>query len=303
MNQTVKKLLWPLVLIRHKYDDYLRRTNPEKLFSTYYKRATGRYLDINNPQTLDDKIAYMEFRTDTTEWSRLADKVRVREYVEECGFGENLTRLYGVWEKGADVDFDSLPKAFVIKTNNGSATNILVKDKSKADIEAIRKQLDKWLAIDYGYQTAQPHYSHMKPLILAEEFLVDEETQKAGKVLNDYKFYCVNGKPMYVQVMCDRVPNTHEMKLQLYDMDWKARPEYLSKVHEIVKEEIPAPISFMLMKGMAAKLSSSFPFVRVDFYEINGKPIFGEMTFTPGFDTITMEFRQMLGKKIKLKRN
>lgn len=300
MNQTVKKILWPLVLIRHKYDDYLRRTNPEKLFSVYHKRSTGKYLDIDSPKTLDDKIAYMEFRTDTTEWSRLADKVRVREYVEECGFGDNLTKLFGVWGKGSDVDFDSLPESFVIKTNNGSATNILVKDKSKADFEAIREQLDKWLAIDYGYQTAQPHYSHMKPLILAEEFLVDEETQKAGKVLNDYKFYCVNGEPMFVFVYSDRKPNSHDMKRSIYDMDWVAHQEYLGK-QAVAGGEIPKPVSFNLMKEMAAKLSSPFPFVRVDFYEINGKPVFGEMTFTPGMQEASNELLELLGEKVKLK--
>lgn len=299
MNQTVKKIIWPLVLIRHKYDDYLRRTNPEKLFSVYHKRSTGKYLDIDNPKTLDDKIAYMEFRTDTSEWSRLADKVRVREYIEECGFGDNLTKLFGVWEKGADVDFDTLPKSFVIKTNNGSATNILVKDKSKADIEDIRKKLDKWLSIDYGYQTAQPHYSHMKPLILAEEFLVDEETQKAGKVLNDYKFYCVNGEPMFVFVYSDRKPNSHDMKRSIYDMDWNEHQEYLGKL-AVAGGEIKKPISFDLMKEMSAKLSSPFPFVRVDFYEINGKPIFGEMTFTPGMQEASNELLEILGNKMTL---
>ena len=171
MNQTLKIILWPLVMLRRWHDAYLTNHNPEKMFSILHKRATGVYLNIDNPKTLDDKIAYMAFRTDTSEWSRLADKVRVREYVEECGYGEYLPRLYGTWEHADEIDFDKLPQAFVIKTNNASATNILVRDKSRIDIAAVRKQLDEWLMMDYGYRTCQPHYSRIKPLILAEEFL------------------------------------------------------------------------------------------------------------------------------------
>lgn len=171
MNKTLKKILWPLAQLRHWHDAYLVKHNPEKMFSIWHKRSTGVPLNIDNPQTLDDKIAYMAFRTETSEWSRLADKVRVREYVEECGYGDYLPKLYGTWERADDINFDELPQAFVIKTNNASATNILVRDKSKIDVVAVRKQLDEWLKDDYGYRTCQPHYSRIKPLILAEEFL------------------------------------------------------------------------------------------------------------------------------------
>ena len=101
----------------------------------------------------------------------LADKFQVRKYIEEKGLRNTLTHLYGVWDDASKIDFDKLPNAFVIKTNNASATNILVRDKSKIDEAAVRKQLDEWLKIDYGYRTCQPHYSRIKPLILAEEFL------------------------------------------------------------------------------------------------------------------------------------
>lgn len=171
MNPIAKKILWPIVKLRRWHDAYLKKHNPEKLFSIWHRRATGVSLDLDNPRTLDDKIAFLAFRTDTTEWTRLADKVRVRDYVEECGYGDYLPKLYGTWEKAADIDFSELPDAFVIKTNNGSATNILVRDKSKINEEEVRRQLDEWMKIDYGYITCQPHYSRIKPLILAEEYL------------------------------------------------------------------------------------------------------------------------------------
>lgn len=296
----LKRILFPLVMLKRARDRYLCLHNPEKLFCIRYKSITGNSLNVNNPTTLYDKIAYMAFRTDTTEWSRLADKVHVRDYVNECGYGKYLPQLLGVWEKASDVDFDDLPNSFVIKTNNASATNILVRNKSKLDIISTRQKLDKWLKWEYGLQTCQPHYSRIKPLILAEEFLIDCETAKANKSLVDYKFYCINGRPMYVMVMTDREPNTHMMKVGVFDMSWNVHNEFVSDIHETADNDIKQPSSFTLMQQMAATLSKPFPFVRVDFYEINGKPIFGEMTFTPGFDTFTQAFQVELGKVCRL---
>ena len=292
MNKTLKKILWPLVKIRHWHDDYLVKHNPEKMFSIWHKRSTGAPLNIDNPKTLDDKIAYMAFRTDTSEWTRLADKVRVREYVEECGYGEYLPLLYGTWEYAFDIDFKVLPSAFVIKTNNASATNILVRDKSTIDEAAVKRQLDEWLKLDYGRRTCQPHYSRIKPLILAEEFLGG-----GNQSLNDFKFYCVNGQPMYVIVYSDRVANTHDMKRTLYDMDWQPHQEYLGR-KAVAGYGIEKPFSFRKMEEIAEKLSAPFPFVRVDFYEVNKKPVFGEMTFTPGMQEVSTEFSEMLGEQI-----
>lgn len=296
MNSTLKKILWPLVMVRRCHEAYLKKHNPEKLFSIWHKRTTGIYLDLDNPQTLGDKIAYMAFRTDTSEWTRLADKVRVREYVEECGFGNYLPELYGVWEHAADIDFEHLPDAFVIKTNNASATNILVRDKAKADIEEIRKQLEKWLKIEYGYDTCQPHYSKIKPLILAEEFLGLNNPD--GKMLNDYKFYCVNGTPKFVQILSDRKENTHDVSVCLMDMEWNSHPEFCSAIHRQSTNAVK-PACFKKMIEMAKTLAAPFPFVRIDLYEIESRPILGEMTFTPGFDTVNNMFERLIGGMIK----
>lgn len=298
MNKTVKRFLWPLVMLRRWHDAYLRKHNPEKLFSIWHYRATGEYLNIDNPKTLDDKIAYMAFRSDTSEWTRLADKVRVREYVEECGFGDYLPKLYGTWERADDIDFDSLPNAFVIKTNNASATNILVRDKSKADINRIRKQLDEWMKIDYGYRTCQPHYSRIKPLILAEEFLGLNE-MGGGKFLIDFKLFCINGHPEFVQVMSGRKENSHSFDVNVMDMEWHEHPEYCSEAHPRATD-IKKPQSLQKMIEIATKLSASYPFVRVDFYEICGKPIFGEMTFTPGFSSLSGKFQKQIGQQLKI---
>lgn len=298
MNKIIRTLAWPLLLIRKSYDNLLKKSNPEKLFCIYHKRVTGQHLDLSNPKSLNEKIAYMAFHTDTSEWTRLADKVGVRDYVRECGFADNLTKLYGVWENVEDIDFDALPQSFVIKTNNGSATNILIKDKSIIDVAVVKNKLNEWLKYDYGYHTAQPHYSRIKPLVLAEELLDDKKTTRLGKMLVDYKFYCVNGKPLYLQVMADRKPNTHDVRLQVYDMDWNPHPEFVSSGHELCTNTCHKPERFDEMYKMAQELSRPFPFVRVDLYEVNDKPVFGEMTFTPGFNLSTELFRSKIGELI-----
>lgn len=295
MNKTLKKILWPLVQLRHWHDTYLVKHNPEKMFSIWHKRSTGVPLNIDNPKTLDDKIAYMAFRTDTSEWSRLADKVRVREYVEECGYGEYLPKLYGTWEHAADINFDELPQAFVIKTNNASATNILVRDRSKIDEATVRKQLDEWLKDDYGYRTCQPHYSRIKPLILAEEFL----GCGGYKLLIDYKLYCINGTVRFVQVMSGRKENSHLFNVNMMDLNWTSHPEYCSNYHP-QGEQIDKPVTLDKMVEMATRLAGTFPFVRIDFYEVDEKPIFGEMTFTPGFSSLSNEFLEITGKELRI---
>lgn len=290
-------ILYPLVWCRRKHDQYLIKHNPEKMFSIWYKRSTGRYLNIDNPMTLYDKIAYMSFRTNTSRWSELADKVRVRNFVEQCGYPEILPKLYGTYYSSSEIDYDKLPKAFVLKTNNASATNILVKDKDKLDKGKANHQLDKWLAIDYGYNTCQPHYSRMEPLILAEEFLVD--TANSNRVLPDYKFYCVNGKPIYVIVYTDRKANSHDMKRMIYDMNWELHQELLGR-YAVAGNEIEKPVSFDKMVEIVGVLSEEFKFVRIDFYEVNGKPIFGEMTFTPGQQETSDEFMKEFVDEISL---
>lgn len=286
--------------VKECFRNYLRKYNPELLFKINYYRAQGRWLNTKQPQTLYDKIAYQMFHTDTSIWSELADKVRVRDYITSLGYGGYLPKLYGVYKRAEEINYESLPQQFILKTNNASATNIVVFDKSQLDYNHTNKQLDKWLKIPYGYLTCQPHYSKIEPRILAEELLIDDQTTRQGKSLIDYKFFCINGVPEYVMVMSDRIQNTHEMKCMVFDMSWEKCPEYVNVLNHEPIENMSVPGSFEKMKSLANIFAKDFPFVRVDFYEINGKPILGELTFTPGLSAITQSMINTLGKKIKL---
>ena len=270
----IYNLLKPFAPIIGKYHKFV--------LSLRYRKALGRSIEKKNPKSFYDKIFWLSCNSDTTEWSRLADKYAVREFIKEKIGEEYLPQLYGVYDSADEIDFDKLPNSFVIKTNNGCASNFLVRDKKNTDLEKIRKELAYWLKFPYGELTGQRHYSRIKPRIIAEEFMYQKKNPK--ETLIDYKFYCFNGIPTYCNVISERVFNTHKIKKHMYDMNWKPIPDFFNEKEKELLKEIEKPITFEKMKEIANILAKGFKFVRVDLYEINGEIKFGEMTFMPGMD-------------------
>jgi len=273
--------------------------SPEALAAYRYRRVAGHALDLNAPRDFNAKIQWLKFRSDTSRWIELADKVRVRDYVRECGYASILNEVFAVYSRATDIDYSALPSSFVLKANNASAAIILVKDKSALDIADTRRRLEHWLRTPFGVATAEPYYRQMTSCILAERYL--EQDGELSTSLIDYKFHCFNGQPAFCLALCNRVIGEHVSKV-LYDLDWNKHNEYLVEA-ERTDIDIPKPHSYATMLEIARDLSRPFPFVRVDLYEIHGNPIFGELTFTPaaGFITYyTPEFLNILGDMLRL---
>lgn len=243
-----------------------------------YVQEMGRRLNIAKPHDLNEKIIWLEFFSDTSNWSALADKHTVRQYVISKMGGGNLIQLIGKWDRVEDIDFDSLPEKFVIKPNNGSYDTIIVNDKSKADIVDIRKRLDKSLHSKFGYDNGEIHYLRIKPCIIAEELL--ETNNPLGLI--DYKIWCFDGKPYCIFVCLDRDPITHHAEFTCYDMEWNWRPDMMHPDFR-GNQQCPKPENLPQMIDMASKLSVGLPQCRVDMYNIDGKIYFGEMTFTSNY--------------------
>lgn len=203
-----------------------------------------------------------------------ADKVKVRDYVESKGLGHILPKLYGVWERAADVDFDSLPDKFVIKANHGCGYNIICTDKSTFDTEAARAKLDGWMNTRYNSRI-ETHYSLIEPRIFAEEFIDDG----SGLPPADYKFACVKGEPFLVMLCKDRDAETG-IRFYVFDREWNCVPEYWVEKYDDW-DTIPKPDNLAEMVEYAALLSADFNYVRVDLYNTGKKIYFGELTFTP----------------------
>ncbi len=263
----------------------------KKRISKTYRTRIGHELDWSNLRTYTELLQWEKIYNNDPRKAVLADKYKVREWVANQIGQEYLIPLLGVWNTFDAIDFDTLPNQFVLKTNHGSGTNYIVKDKTALDYKDAKSKFNDWLATDYGYLDGfELHYSDIKPLIIAEKYM---ETS-IGE-LQDYKFLCFGGKAHYCWVDLGRFA---QHTRTVFDMDWRLQP-WTQAEYGISKEPIPRPQNFDIMIQLAENLAKDFEQVRVDFYNDDGKIYFGEMTFTngKGFDPIVPDVYDLeLGK-------
>lgn len=271
---------------------------PKTVWRIRYWKDYKKIINLKKPQSFMEKIVWLSLHSDTSMWGKLADKYKVREYViDRCG-EQYLNKVYGIYKSAFDIDYNLLPNSFVLKTTNGCATNILVRDKTLLNKKDTNKKLNKWLKFPYGELTGQLHYTQTTPLIIAEKFL--KQTEERKQSLTDYKFFCFNGVPRFVVIYSDREENTHNYSVMVYDMDWNAYPRYVNSRCPL-SDIFPRPAALEEMILIASRLSATFPFVRVDLYLIDGHPIFGEMTFTPDvISNITLKLTDQMSKWIDI---
>lgn len=245
--------------------------------------GTGRKFDIYNPQTFNEKIQWIKVFDSTPLKTRLADKYLVRDWITEKIGAEYLVPLLGVWDSFDDIDFNSLPNQFVLKCNHGSGWNIIVKDKSKLDLKEARCKLESWIKKNYAFKRGELQYLNIPPKIIAEQYLENINQ------LYDYKIMCFNGEPKFLWVDEDRFI---KHKRSLFSLDWKPLPFKICEKYDSISDpEKAKPESLDLMIDLARTLCQGFAHVRIDFYAVDGKVYFGEMTFTStsGLDRIVPE--------------
>lgn len=280
------------------------RISPELNTRLCYRVMFGENINLTNPLTLSEKNSWLKLNVynKSEKVKQLADKYRVREYIKEKGLEDTLTRLYAVYEKPADVEWEKLPDKFVMKLNVGSKCNLICKDKAGLDTKKAAKEINRWFdektLSEFYLAYAEMQYKDVKPLILVEE-LLEDKTQKGG--LTDYKFFCYDGKCDYVMVCTDRF-SKDGTKFFFYDKNWNFYPwDKNSKMQG--NPNLLKPNKLEKAFACVKKLSEGFPFVRVDLYIVNDKVYFGEMTFTGngGMDAgIEEDAQVMMGNKIEL---
>lgn len=240
-----------------------------------YRLMMKKKLDLDNPKTLNEKLQWLKIHDRKPEYTTMVDKFAVRDYIKEKLGEEYLIPLLGVWDDPDDIDFDKLPDKFVLKCNHNSGTGMCIcKDKSKLGIEKVKKELKKGLKQNYYLTGREWPYKDVKRKIIAEEYMVDE----SGIELKDYKIFCFNGNPEYVEVDFNR----HiEHKLNPYDFDWNPL-NFCDTSKNDYSADIKKPARIEDMYNISKKLSSGIPFLRVDFYSIYDKLYVGELTLFPG---------------------
>lgn len=281
----------------------LFRISPKLLASVEFYHVFKRRLNWKYPKDINEKINWLKFYSDTSLWTILADKYRVRKYIEDKGLGDMLVKLYGKWDSASEIDWDSLPDSFVMKVNNGSGDILVCKNKAGLDKQQVTSNFEALLKKEFNNQNSEPHYQTMPPCIIAEELLDCSKQPIETSSLIDYKIWCFNGKPHHVWACYNRTPTSVEVGT--YDLDWNYHPEcsVFTDHYRESKYRIPKPESLQKMLEAASKLSEGIPQVRVDLYEVDGKPYFGEMTLTSagGFmDFYTKEFLLEMGSHVEL---
>lgn len=251
------------------------RLSDEEYLKRKFKVAMRKELDLENPKTFNEKLQWLKLYDRKPEYTVMVDKYLVRNYIAETIGEEYLIPLLGVWDDPDEIDFDSLPDRFVLKCNHNSGLGMYIcRDKSKMDIKAVKAALRKGLRQDYYLSGREWPYKDVPRKIVAEQYMEDTETAE----LRDYKFFCFDGEVKALFIASERQSATEETKFDFFDADFNHLP--FTNGHPNARVLPQKPRQFEKMKELAAILSKGIPQVRVDFYEVNGRIYFGELTFS-----------------------
>lgn len=271
------------------------RMLPDKLFlQLMYFHNFRKFLNLKNPKTFNEKLQWLKLHDRKPEYATMVDKYEAKQYIAEKIGSEYVIPTLGVWDRFDDIDFDSLPDQFVLKCTHDSGGLVIVRDKSKLDMETARKKIEASLQNNYYWHKREWPYKNVKPRIIAEQFLENPESAD----LFDYKFFCFHGEPkvMYISNDHGADPRTDFFDMEFQHLPIKARDP---------NADIPPckPEKFEEMKRLAEVLSKGMPHLRVDFYYVNGKVYLGELTFyhMSGFTEFTPpEWNMRMGEWLDL---
>lgn len=280
---------------------------PDQLYLKWlFRLKMGRRLNLDNPQTFSEKLQWLKLYNRKPEYTQMVDKYEAKKYVASIIGEEYIIPTLGVWDKFDDIDFDSLPNQFVLKTTHGGGSTgvVICKNKSLLNKDNARRKLNRSLKKCIYRDFREWPYKNVSRRIIAEQY-IEVEGQSD---LPDYKFFCFNGVPQYCQVIRDR--NTNET-IDFYDMEWNHMPfvglnPVQSGIGYVAKngiKPVDKPGKLHEMISICKQLSNNIPFARVDMYVINNRTYFGEITFFPAsgmgyFDP--SEWNLKLGEMINL---
>ncbi|CAM3051822.1 ATP-grasp fold amidoligase family protein [Moritella viscosa] len=260
-------------IIPDSLSKHVRRWRYDLRYKRKFKELHGYELNEDNPNTFAEKIFYRKKFGNFEEMAKFADKYTVRKYVEKQIGAEYLIPILGIYEQLKIADFDDLPNKFVVKTTHGSGKNHIeiVRDKASHDLDKLIEKMNYALTLDFGFVRRELAYTKIEKRIMIESFLPSESDTP-----DDYKCHCFTNDEIFIGVDQGRFT---EHKRSIYDENWNMTDIALNTFPPV--EDCKKPVNFELMKQLVRKLAENFDYVRVDFYNINGKMFFGELTLTP----------------------
>lgn len=238
-----------------------------------YHRKIGKWPNLKHPKTFNEKLQWLKLHDRNPLYTKLVDKHEVKKIVAKKIGEEHIIPTLGVWNKFDEIDFNKLPNQFVLKCTHDSGGLVIVKDKSKFDINAAKKKINKCMKMNYYWAYREWPYKNVKPRIIAEKYMEDE----SGYELKDYKVFCFDGIPKAFFIATDRA--IHKTKFDFFDAELNHLPirQHYPNNSKFV---IPDPAGIKKMFAFARILTQNFKHCRADFYNINGKIYFGELTFS-----------------------
>lgn len=264
-----------------------------------FRLTTGQKLNLKHPSTFSEKLQWLKLHDRKPEYTTLVDKYAVKDYVANVIGKDCVIPTIGVWARPEDIEWDELPDKFVLKTTHGGGGGgvVICRDKARFDKVAAIDKLNRSLKGDIYRGLKEWPYKNVNKRIIAEQLL---ESVSENHDLPDYKFFCFNGEPRFCQVISGR---SEKMSIDFYDMDWVHQPFHEPKDYPFADHQHEKPVHFEMMRCMARNLAVDKPFVRIDFYEMEEHPYFGEITFYPtsgmgGFSP--MEYDAVVGSMLSL---
>lgn len=290
------------IMIKKIYTLILTRLIPTKIYLKYaFKRKTNRQLNLDKPKSLNEKIQWLKLNDRKEIYTTYADKYRVRGYIETALGKEYLVPLFDVFHSTNDISLDNVPAdtAFIIKSNHDSTGGLIYRDHDKFDVKAVKEAFENKFKRNHYHLTKEYQYKNIKKCTLIEKLLLDKD----GKIPNDYKFHCFNGKVEFIYLSIDRETANYR---KIYDCNFNAIDVSWCPLGDESKFEGPditAPTNLDEMIHLAEKLSAEFMYVRIDLYNVDGQIYFGEITQHQGggFEVITpYEYDKKWGELLKL---
>lgn len=291
LKRIKNKIINYLIILNNKG---IVKINDRFYIKFYYKYRTGKKLNLKNPLTFNEKLQWLKLYDRKDIYTKMVDKYEAKNYVSNIIGEEYIIPTLGVWDKFDDIDFDKLPNKFVLKCTHDSGGLVICKDKNKLDIKETKHKINASLKTNFFYHAREWPYKNVKPRIIAEKYM--ENINHKGLI--DYKFFCFNGVFKILLICSNRFfgleKTWFDRNFELMDLEEGGHPR---------NKNLSKPQRYNEMIKFAEKLSKNIPFLRVDFYEIDGHVYFGEMTFYPssGYENFTPdEYNNILGEMIQL---
>ena len=265
----LKNPLWIVVFLNNRG---LHLLNDELYLKLLYWLSFGKRIDLKNPKTYNEKLQWLKLYDRKDIYTKMVDKYESKKLIADVVGRQYVVPTLGIYDKFEDINFETLPKSFVIKTTHygGNKGIFIVKDKQEFDKLNAKKELQKIMKKNLYYSGREWPYKNIKPRIIIEEFLDDKEYNE----LRDYKFYCFNGK-MKIWFICSE--RNKSVKFTFFDRNGDFLK--IKQCGAQYDEKIEKPKNLNKMIEISEKLSEKMLHLRVDFYEVNGKVYVGELTF------------------------